>query len=133
MVFVPTRLQNTTVTCDFVDLCHSAKEVFLSCCSLLISVLRMPCIVRIGPLSKGMAREMEETERIIGQIMKQEREQCGLTQEALAQRLGVEEELVNRIESGVRPLELGEFFDWTKALGVDNATVFARIAQEVMN
>ena len=59
------------------------------------------------------------------------REQHGLSRLELAERLGIQEDLVLRIESGNRPLEVGEFFDWSEALGVDGVQTFEEICRSV--
>lgn len=63
---------------------------------------------------------MDAFERAVGQTMRETRESKGVTQVKLAQLLKVEPELVRNVELGIRPLEVGEFFDWTAALGVDD-------------
>ncbi len=74
---------------------------------------------------------MDEYERVIRQTLRRVREEQGLTQAELAKRLGVHRQTISRTETGKRPLELGEFFDWAQALGVDYKVIFSDIAQHL--
>lgn len=78
-----------------------------------------------------MAREMDEYERVVRQTLREVREERGLTQVELAQRLGVHRQTISRTETGKRPLELGEFFDWADALEIDDKELFARISRNL--
>lgn len=80
---------------------------------------------------QGCDDKMDEFERAVGQVMGKARERHGLSQLELAERLGIQEDLVCRIENGSRPLEVGEFFDWSAALGVDGVQTFEEICRNV--
>ncbi len=58
------------------------------------------------------------------------REATGLTQRALAEKLGREYSFVWRIEHGERRLDVVEFFWVCEALGVDAKTVYKELAEE---
>ena len=58
----------------------------------------------------------------------QMREEAGLTQRDLAEKLGRENSFVWRIEHGERRLDVVEFFWVCKALGQDATTVYAELA-----
>jgi len=49
----------------------------------------------------------------------EERRRQNLTQEALAQRLGTHKQFVSRVELGERRLDVVEFVDFARALGMD--------------
>lgn len=55
------------------------------------------------------------------------RKQKGLTQRELAARLGRPHTWVGKIETGERRLDVGEFVEVAKALGVDPAVLFRRV------
>lgn len=74
---------------------------------------------------------MDEYERVIRQTLRRVREEQGLTQAELAERLGVHRQTISRTETGKRPVELGEFFDWAQALGVEYQVIFKDIAQHL--
>lgn len=70
---------------------------------------------------------MDEYERVVRNTVRRVREEKGLTQAELANRLGVHRQTISRVETGKRPLELGEFFDWAQALEVDEKELFSMI------
>ena len=74
---------------------------------------------------------MDEAELVVCQTIRRAREQKGLTQAQLAERLGVHRGTVSRVETGKRALELGEFFDWADALGIGDEELFAAITTGV--
>lgn len=75
---------------------------------------------------------MDELERVVRHTIRRVRMEQGLTQAELAERLGTHRTTVSRVETGKRPLELGEFFDWAKALGVDYNTLFDEISKDAL-
>lgn len=75
---------------------------------------------------------MDEIERAIGQTMRGNRKRQGITRESLAKSLGIPADLVAQIESGHRALELGEFFDWASALGIDSVDLFSQVSAAVL-
>ena len=59
------------------------------------------------------------------------RKKAGLTQRELAERLGREQNLVARIETGGRRLDLVELLQICQACGVDPATEASRLALQL--
>ena len=57
--------------------------------------------------------------------LKQVREQAGLTQIQLAERIGCDQSVISRIESGQRALTLDRLKSIAKALGVPLAQLLA--------
>lgn len=72
---------------------------------------------------------MDVYEQAVRQALRRTREEQRITQEELASRLGVHRQTISRVETGKRSLELGEFFDWADALGVDYTELFDRIVR----
>ena len=60
----------------------------------------------------------------------QMREQAGLTQRDLAEKLDRENSFVWRIENGERRLDVVEFFWVCEALGQDAKAIYAELAKE---
>ena len=52
-------------------------------------------------------------------ILADERKSQGITQEQLARRLGLHKQFVSRVELGERRLDIVEFTDFARALGLD--------------
>lgn len=61
--------------------------------------------------------------------LKQAREAAGLTQVAVAERLGKPQSYVAKTESGERRLDVVEFVALAQALGADPASMVASLAQ----
>lgn len=59
------------------------------------------------------------------------RNQAGLTQRDIASRLGREQSVVARVETGERRLDVIELYWWIEALGLDPAEVFPLIAADL--
>lgn len=67
--------------------------------------------------------------------LKRVRHQAGLTQAALAEKLGVAQSFVAKVEGGERRLDVIEFINWlaeTDAFG-DGADVLARVQRAPMH
>jgi transcriptional regulator with XRE-family HTH domain len=58
------------------------------------------------------------------------REEAGLTQRALGQRLGKPQSWVYNCETANRRVDVTEFAAWTRACGLDPATAFAHFLEE---
>lgn len=58
-------------------------------------------------------------------LLVSERQRCGLSQRALAERLGKPPNFVARIETGQRNVSVVEFVVIAQALGVEPASMFA--------
>ena len=54
-------------------------------------------------------------------LLKQLRDDAGLTQRALADRLGVPQSWVYKCEAAIRRVDVAEFADWARACGVEPA------------
>lgn len=59
--------------------------------------------------------------------LKLRRQELGLSQQALAERLGLHKQFISRVELGERRLDFVEFADLARALDLDPATVIAGI------
>ena len=55
------------------------------------------------------------------------RQELGLSQQALAERLGLHKQFVSRVELGERRLDFVEFVDLVRALELDSGKVAAEI------
>ena len=68
--------------------------------------------------SKGKGFHDERYHTLIGKLV-EARKAAGLSQEAMAVRLGRHQQFVSRYEIGERRLDIVEFIDISRALGVD--------------
>jgi transcriptional regulator with XRE-family HTH domain len=59
------------------------------------------------------------------------RAKAGLSQRALAARLGVPHTWVAKVETGERRLDVLEFMEFTRACGGDAVAIFAAIVKQV--
>lgn len=57
--------------------------------------------------------------RKLPQLLREMREQAGLTQRDLADKLGLSHTLVHNSERAERRVDIAEFIDWCAACGVD--------------
>jgi transcriptional regulator with XRE-family HTH domain len=64
---------------------------------------------------------------ILLQALIGERKAAGLTQRVLADRLGKPQSFVSKFEHGERRLDVVEFLQITRAIGVDPAAVLTRV------
>lgn len=69
----------------------------------------------------------EIADRLIGKVLRKLRIESGLKQDQVADRLGVNQSMISKFESGERSLHLGEVYAYAEALG----TSPQRILQEV--
>lgn len=60
-----------------------------------------------------------ENDRRVGKVLRGIRERQGITQLALAMKLGLPQSLVSKIETGTRALKLSEVFLYAEALDCD--------------
>lgn len=65
----------------------------------------------------------DERYREVIQVLKRRRRDLGLSQHALAERLGLHKQFVSRVELGEQRLDVVEFVDLARALGVDAAAI----------
>lgn len=64
-------------------------------------------------------------------LLVSERERRGLTQVEVATLLGRPQSYVSKYERGERRLDIIEFFDVARALGVESATLFRQLAGKI--
>ena len=60
-------------------------------------------------------------------MLKQQRETLGLTQRALAERMGVIYSLIGKVETGDRRLDVIEFIDYCRALELEPSEVLSML------
>ncbi len=60
-------------------------------------------------------------------LLVQARHDAGLTQVALAKKLGRPQSFVSKFERGERRLDVAEFLDIARALGIDPSTTIAEL------
>ncbi len=65
--------------------------------------------------------------RLLPGLLRQIREEAGLTQRQLAQNLDVSHVLVHKSETGERRVDVTEFMDWSLACGVDPGVALCRL------
>lgn len=63
-------------------------------------------------------------------IFKQQREKLGLTQRALAEKMGVIYSLIGKIETGDRRLDVIEFIDYCRALELEPIDVLVMLEKQ---
>ena len=85
-----------------------------------------PLLVGDLALAKGFHEERYRT--LIGLLVDQRRS-LGLSQSALADRLGTHQQFVSRYETGERRLDVIEFHDIALRLELDVVTLIASIAR----
>ena len=61
------------------------------------------------------------------ECLKQRRKELGLSQQALADRLGLHKQFVSRVEMGSRRLDIIEFSDFVRALDMEPADLVRAI------
>ncbi|WP_440224970.1 helix-turn-helix domain-containing protein [Dokdonella sp. MW10] len=57
-------------------------------------------------------------------VLRQAREELGVSQSALGERLGNTQTFVSKVERGERRLDVAEFVEWCQALGAAPEDVF---------
>jgi len=67
--------------------------------------------------------------RYLPGLLRQMREDGGLTQRSLAAKLDVTHVFVHKSEIGERRVDVAEFMDWCKACGVDPEAAFHTLRQ----
>lgn len=64
-------------------------------------------------------------------LLQKLRQAAGLTQRQLAERLGVAQNTVHRMEIGSRRCDAVELIDWARACGSSPQSVFDRLVREI--
>lgn len=72
-----------------------------------------------------------ENDRRVGRVLRSIRERQGITQLALAMRLGLPQSLVSKIETGTRALKLSEVFMYADALGCDVNDIIVEVGRAI--
>ena len=62
-------------------------------------------------------------------LLRQMREQAGLTQRELAKKLGINHTMVHYSETAERRVDIAEFVDWSKACAIDPREAFSRFIE----
>ena len=68
--------------------------------------------------------------KLVGRVLAEARERAGLSQDALAEKLGKPQSFVSGYENGHRRVDVLELLRIAAALNADPKRVFARIADE---
>lgn len=71
----------------------------------------------------------ERAYQVLCEVLVNARNEAGLTQRQLAQRLGRAHTFIAKVELGERRLDVIEFIDLAHALRVDPMELFARVAR----
>jgi transcriptional regulator with XRE-family HTH domain len=77
---------------------------------------------------RGAAGEARFTHALAA-LLRDIRTESGMSQEALAAELGLDQAAVSRVESGHRRLSVSDLFDWAEALGRDPRELAVRAAE----
>lgn len=65
----------------------------------------------------------------LAEALKKLREKSGLTQRDLAKKLGKPQSFVAKIELGMQPIYVWEFYDWCEAVETEPPTVLSELSQ----
>ena len=82
-------------------------------------------MLRMGP-GRSRTAERRERRKILLELLREIRQEAGLRQVELAERLGRPQSFVSKYESGERRLDLLELQDLCQAVGVSFATFAKR-------
>ena len=72
-----------------------------------------------------------ESQNVLRQVLKSVRTDAGLTQQQLAERLGVPQSFISKYESGERRLDLVELRDICKALDI-SLSAFVKLFEDLL-
>ncbi len=72
-----------------------------------------------------------ENDRRVGRVLRSIRERQGITQLALAMKLGLPQSLVSKIETGTRALKLSEVFRYAEALGCNVNDLMSEVGASI--
>jgi transcriptional regulator with XRE-family HTH domain len=70
----------------------------------------------------------ERSAAVIGRVLRAARERCGLTQQELALRAGMDRAYVNEVENGKRSLSVDRMLRLCAVIGVRPGIIINRIA-----
>lgn len=71
--------------------------------------------------------QIRQSYQVLPPILRQLREEAGLTQRQLAEQLGVAQNTVHRMEIGSRRCDALELIDWAKACGASPRSAFEKL------
>ena len=71
--------------------------------------------------------QLRQSYQVLPPILRQLREDAGLTQRQLAEQLGVAQNTIHRMEIGSRRCDVLELIDWAKVCGASPRSVFERV------
>ena len=72
-----------------------------------------------------------EAYRVLVRCLVDARHEAGISQTELGKRMGKGQKFVSVIETGVRRIDLVEFVEWSRALAIDPAMLFARVLAKI--
>lgn len=74
-----------------------------------------------------------EIDRIVGSVLRDLRLRTGMTQKEFAEKAGMPQSFVSKIENGARALKLSEIFGYSASLGLDAHDVLTEVAKAVLS
>ena len=72
-----------------------------------------------------------EAYRVLVRCLVDARHEARISQTELGKRMGKGQKFVSVIETGVRRIDLVEFVEWSRALAIDPAMLFARVLAKI--
>lgn len=69
--------------------------------------------------------------RVLVRCLVEARHDSGLSQTELGKRMGKGQKFVSVVETGVRRIDLVEFVEWSRALGIEPVMLFSRILAKI--
>lgn len=69
----------------------------------------------------------EEIDRILGEIFKEYRLKNSLTQEKIAEKLGISVKYISRIENGIGGVKVETLINYANILGISPNTIFDKL------
>lgn len=76
-------------------------------------------------------RALSEQLKVVAGVLREAREEAGLSQRSLARRLGKANSHVSKIESGLRRVDALELYRIADAFGLPPTTLFERVASRL--
>ncbi|MFZ4605394.1 MAG: helix-turn-helix domain-containing protein [Caulobacter sp.] len=82
-------------------------------------------------MGSPQVRALSEQLNVIACVLREARQEAGLSQRSLAQRLGKANSHVSKIESGLRRVDALELYRIADAFGLPPSTLFERVASRL--
>ena len=79
-------------------------------------------------MTRPQTRALSEQLDVVANVLREGRQEAGLSQRSMAQRLGKANSHVSKIESGLRRVDALELYRIADALGLPPLTLFERVA-----